>query len=249
MSPDGGPSNGPQPADKLLQFARQFSTEWSDRPLDPKELVDFAARAVPHAIGVGLTLVKGDGQPMTLAASNDLAEIVDRIEYDSGEGPCLDAIEHDDVTVANDLAHDERWPKFVERAVAETPVRSMFGARIFLSGSDRGALNFYAYEVDAFDQLDLGIGAMLSVIASVTLQHANEQRRRENLEIALESSRVIGMAMGIVMSSRLVTADQAFELLRKVSQDSNRKLRDVASEVAETGILPERQKRADAAGA
>jgi AmiR/NasT family two-component response regulator len=84
---------------------------------------------------------------------------------------------------------------------------------------------------------------MLSVIASIALQHAEEQRRRENLEIALESSRVIGMAMGIVMSSRLVTADQAFEALRKASQDSNRKLRDVAVDVTETGLLPERQRR------
>ena len=119
----------------------------------------------------------------------------------------------------------------------------MFGARIFLSGKERGALNFYSDKVDAFDQLDLGIGAMLSVIASTALQHATEQRRRENLEIALDSSRVIGMAMGIVMSSRLLTADQAFEALRKASQDSNRKLRDVAAEVAETGLLPERRER------
>jgi hypothetical protein len=243
MSPDGGPENGSKHADKLLEFARHFAADWSERPMDPQELVDFATRAVPHAIGVGLTLVKGDGQPMTLAASNDIAEIVDRIEYECGEGPCLDAIEYDDVTVSNDLADDERWPKFVERAVAETPVRSMFGARIYLSGNERGALNFYANEIDAFDQLDLGIGAMLSVIASVVLQHANEQRRRENLEIALESSRVIGMAMGIVMSSRLVTADQAFEALRKASQDSNRKLREVAAEVTETGLLPERPPR------
>lgn len=241
MSPDGGPANGREPAEKLLEFARTFGTEWSERPLDPKELVDFAARAVPRAIGVGLTLVKGDGQPMTLAASNDLATIVDGIEYDTAEGPCLDAIEHDDITVANDLANDERWPKFVERAVRETPVRSMFGARIFLSGKERGALNFYSDEVDAFDQLDFGIGAMLSVIASIALQHSAEQRRRENLEIALESSRVIGMAMGIMMASKLLTADQAFEALRRTSQDSNRKLRDVATDVTETGTLPDRR--------
>ncbi|MDT4916803.1 MAG: hypothetical protein QOH89_1503 [Pseudonocardiales bacterium] len=243
MSPDGGPANGRDPAENLLEFARRFSSEWSERPLYPKELVDFAAAAVPNAIGVGLTLVKGDGQPVTLAASNEIAGIVDGIEADTGEGPCLDAIEHDDVTVANDLVNDERWPKFVERAVRETPVRSMFGTRIFLSGKERGALNFYAQEVGAFDQLDLGIGAMLSVIASIALQHANEARRRENLEIALESSRVIGMAMGIVMSSQLMTADRAFEALRKASQDSNRKLRDVALDVTETGSLPERRER------
>jgi len=241
MSPDGGEDTAREPAADLLDFARRFATEWSDRALDPKELVDFAARVVPHAIGVGLTLVRGSSEPMTLAASNELASIVDAIEYECGEGPCLDAIEYDDITVANDLAHDERWPKFVERSVRETTVRSMFGTRIFLSGTDRGALNFYADEAGAFDQLDIGIGAMLSTIASVALQHSIEQRRRVNLEIALESSRVIGMAMGIIMSSQLVTADQAFDVLRRLSQETNRKLRDVALDVAETGALPQRR--------
>ena len=238
MSPEGGENTDREPATELLAFARRFATEWSDRALDPKELVDFATRAVPHAIGVGLTLVRGDGEPTTLAASSDLASLVDAIEYDCGEGPCLDAIEHDDITVANDLATDDRWPKFVERAVRETPVRSMFGARIFLTGKERGALNFYASTPNAFDQLDIGIGAMLSTIASIALQHATEQKRRANLEIALESSRIIGMAMGIVMSSRLCTADQAFDALRRVSQETNRKLRDVALDVTETGALP-----------
>jgi hypothetical protein len=241
MSPDWAQTTDRQPATELLEFAQRFATEWSDRALDPKELVDFATRAVPHAIGVGLTLVRGDGQPTTLAASNDLASIVDAIEYECGEGPCLDVIEHDDITVANDLANDLRWPKFVERAVRETPVRSMFGVRIFFSGDERGALNLYANEPNAFDQLDIGIGAMLSTIASIALHHAAEQKRRANLEIALESSRVIGMAMGIVMSSRLCTADQAFDALRRVSQETNRKLRDVAVDVTETGALPERR--------
>ena len=239
MSPDGSADSGRKPAEGLLDFARRFSTEWSDRPLSAQDLVDFATNAVPHAAGVGLTLVRSDGQPMTLAASNELAAVVDSIEYETGEGPCLDAIEHDDITIANDLANDERWPKFVERTVRETPVRSMFGARVFLGGQDRGALNFYAAGVQSFDELDVGIGATLSLIASIALRHGIEQRRRENLEIALESSRVIGMAMGILMSSKLLTADQAFDALRRVSQDSNRKLRDVALQVTETGMLPE----------
>lgn len=239
MSPDGAEPTARHAADGLREFARRFAAEWSDRPLDPQQLVDFAAHAVPHAIGVGLTLVRGDREPTPLAASNELAGIVDAIETECGEGPCLDAIEYDDITVANDLARDgSRWPKFVERALQETPVRSMFGARILLSGADRGALNFYARDPNAFDQLDIGIGAMLSAIASIALQHSLEQKRRVNLEIALESSRVIGMAMGIIMANQLCTADQAFDALRRVSQETNRKLRDVALDVSETGALP-----------
>jgi AmiR/NasT family two-component response regulator len=83
----------------------------------------------------------------------------------------------------------------------------------------------------------------MSTVASLALQHATEQQRSANLQVALESSRQIGMAIGILMSSRLLTADQAFEELRRTSQQLNRKVRDVALEVNETGALPEQRDR------
>ena len=128
---------------------------------------------------------------------------------------------------------------FSRRAVSETPVRSMFGVRIFLGADDRGALNFYATETDAFSELDRGVGAVFSTLASLALQHAVEKRRGDNLLVALESSRQIGMAMGILMASKLITAEEAFEQLRKASQHLHRRVRDIAEEVMQTGELPQ----------
>jgi hypothetical protein len=240
MSPAGDAPGERSTGQRLQEFANRFLSEWADRPLEPDHLVDFAKHAVPNTLGVALTLVRRDGQPTTLAASNDLAARVDAIEYETGEGPCLDAIEHDDLNVVDDLATDRRWPGFRERALRETPVRSMLGARLYLSATERGALNFYAERVAAFTDLDVGITAMMSALSSVALRGAVEQRRADHLEVALESSRLIGMAMGVLMSSRLLTADQAFHELRRASQRSGRKLRDVARTVAETGELPVR---------
>ncbi len=223
---------------QLQEFAQLFRDQWADRPLGPDELVDFAAKAVPNTIAAGLTLVRPDGRPTTLAASSDLAQLVDSIEYESGEGPCLEAIEEDDIILANDLSTDERWPLFSTRAVRETPIRSMIGARIFLGETNRGALNYYAPQVDAFTQYDVGITAMLSMLSSVALRHSMEQKKVENLEAALESSRQIGMAIGILMASRLLTAEQGFEELRRASQRTHRKVRDIAAYVMDTGTLP-----------
>jgi hypothetical protein len=64
-----------------------------------------------------------------------------------------------------------------------------------------------------------------------------QQQRAENLEVGLHSSREIGIAMGIVMGSRKVTSQAAFELLSKVSQHSQRKIRDIAVDVGHTGTL------------
>jgi hypothetical protein len=245
MSADGGPQPERASGERLQDFARRFMGEWAGRSLAPDDLVDFAARAVPNAVGAGLTLVRRDRRPMTLAASNDLAARVDAIENETGEGPCLDAIEHDDINVVQDLELDHRWPTFNQRAVRETPVRSMLGVRIYLSGDDRGALNLYGKERGAFTDLDVGVAAMMSALSSLSLQGAMEQRRADHLEVALESSRLIGMAMGVLMSSRLLTADQAFEALRRASQHTGRKLRDIAREVTDTGVLVDPPERTD----
>jgi AmiR/NasT family two-component response regulator len=109
---------------------------------------------------------------------------------------------------------------------------------MFLGDSNRGALNYYAPQVDAFTQYDVGVTAMLSMLSSVALQHSIEQKKVENLEAALESSRQIGMAIGILMASKLLTAEQAFEELRHASQRTHRKVRDIAAYVMDTGTLP-----------
>jgi hypothetical protein len=230
-------------AEQLHQFAGRFLD--GRGPLDPVQIVREAAEAVPAARAAGLTLIHADEPPRTLAATDPLVEQVDAIQYDTGEGPCLEAIEQNDLAATDDLENDDRWPKFAARAVAETPVRSMFGVRIALGGDDRGALNFYATELGAFSELDRGIGAIFSTLASLALQNGVEQRKSENLLVALESSRQIGMAMGILMASKLLTAEQAFEQLRKASQHLHRRVREVAEQVAETGQLPPLPPRSD----
>jgi hypothetical protein len=223
----------------LRKFATEFANAWADRAPDAQAVVEQAAEAVPHTIGAGLTLVHGDRPPVSVATTHPLAEQVDAIENEVQEGPCIEALEDDDLIHAPDLANDPRWPRFVERAVAETPARSMFGVRVLLPGGDRGALNFYSDRPFAFTDFDLGVGAVYSALASLVLEAELHRTKAANLERALESSRHIGTAMGILMSRRLITAEQAFEELRLASQRTHRKVREIAAEVTETGTLPD----------
>jgi transcriptional regulator with GAF, ATPase, and Fis domain len=223
---------------ELADLTRVLVGELDGAPLTPERVVQFVARAVPHAEDAALTIIRGSREPETLASSSEVPRKVDALQYETGEGPCLEALEENDITRADDLTTDGRWPQFAARAVALTPVRSMLGARLFLSGDDRGALNLYATRPNAFDDLDVGTAAILSTFASVALQWVTAERKVENLEVALESSRQIGAAMGILMARKLVTKDQAFELLKTASQHLHRKLRDIAAEVIETGEVP-----------
>lgn len=222
---------------EFVSFSHMVNGE-SASGLTPKRLVHLAARALPHVSGCALTIASAQGRPRTLASSAQIGVIVDAIQYETRQGPCLEALDSDELVLVNDLTTDERWPVFSRRCVAETPVRAMLGVRLRLGTDDRAAMNFYTEQVGSFSDIDLGVASMFAPFVAMSVQNALEHRRADNLEVALQSSRQIGTAMGILMANRLITADAAFELLRRASQDLNRKLREIAEEVELTGTLP-----------
>jgi GAF domain-containing protein len=229
----------------LAQLGRRFEelgtllASTRSGPVDPDRLVDFAARALPHLGQCGLTLVRTYGRPATVAATHPLVRQIDLIQCETGQGPCLGAAEGHDVRLVADLAADPQWPEFGRRCVAEAGVRSMVSVRLVLSGSERAALSFYAGPPDTFDESDVGVGVMFAPFAALATEHALQHEQIGNLRAALASSRQIGTAVGILMARHLVTSEQAFAQLVKASQHLNRKLRDIAAEVAVTGMLPE----------
>ncbi|MCU1457659.1 MAG: two-component system response regulator [Actinomycetia bacterium] len=199
-------------------------------------IVDLAAEMVDGCDSAGVSIVEGR-TVTTPAASSDVPRAVDKIQYDVGEGPCLDAIRSkDDVFRTGDLGNEGRWPEFSPRAAAETGVHSMVGYQLSAADDTLGALNLYAMTRDAFDDAAVAIGSVFAAHAAVAMATA---RQAENLKSTLESRDVIGQAKGILMTREGMTADQAFTELRQASQRLNRKLRDVASEVARTGEVPE----------
>ncbi len=209
-----------------------------DSSMDPRRIVHVAAHAIPHATHCAVTHSSSTTRPRTIASTDEIPLAVDAIQYDTREGPCLDALDQDDVVLVDDLATDGRWPRFAVRCVAQTSIRSMLGVRLRLEGDDRAALNLYAAERGRFDRLDLGVASMLAPFVALSVQSALNEQRVGQLQTALETSRQIGTAMGILMARDLVTSQEAFALLRKASQHLNRKLRDVAAEVEFTGTLP-----------
>jgi AmiR/NasT family two-component response regulator len=78
---------------------------------------------------------------------------------------------------------------------------------------------------------------LLATHAAVTVSAVLARERAANLEIALTSNRSIGVAMGVLMATYKITREEAFDLMRMASQRSHRKLRDIATDVTETGTL------------
>lgn len=169
------------------------------------------------------------------------------MQYTTGQGPCLDAIAHGESVYADDLLTDPRWPSFGPMA-ADAGMRSLLSFCLF-GEATLGALNLYAPLPRAFGATDRATGLIFATHAGVALAAAGEledatealaveTNRLANLHGALASRQVIGRAEGILMQRELISADQAFDLLRRASQHLNTKLQEVAQYVVDTGDVP-----------
>jgi hypothetical protein len=212
-----------------------------------QRLVDTSAERVPGARWASASLLRS-GRFTTGAASDAVATRADALQYEIGSGPCVDAVLDDSVYVTGDVASDRRWEAWGQRVAAECGVRSVLAQRLHLL-DDSGliaALNIYSDEPAAFDEHAVGMGLVLATHAALVLSETLATDRAANLSRALASNREIGLAMGILMQQHRVTSEQAFDLLRLASQDTNRKLADVAADVADTGILSIRRREGSA---
>lgn len=163
-----------------------------------------------------------------VAPSSTIAQRVDEIQVEAGQGPCLDALREHHVFRTGNLPAETRWPRFARRAYDETGVRSIVGIRMWVEGDTLGALNIYSTAADAFDDYSQDVASVLAVHAAVAWTSARQQ---EQMEEALSTRDLIGQAKGMLMLTHGIDADEAFDLLRTASQRDNTKLRDLAQRI------------------
>jgi hypothetical protein len=226
-------------ADLFADIGTELEVD-ANRDLVLHTLVRLAASKVGGADYSGVTIGRDGGQFFTPAASHDIVGRCDQIQYDLRSGPCVDAVITNTTYNAADLRTDTRWPEFGRRCVEQTGIVSMLSMRFYVE-SDRGliaGLNMYARQPAAFDENSEAIAHLLAAHGALAVGRATAETKASNLERALQTSREIGTAMGILMALHQVTREQAFDLLRIASQRTHRKLRDVAEVVVETGAVP-----------
>ena len=224
-------------ADQFGQLAVSLA-DGADQPLTQQRIVEYAVRGIPGAEHASMTVVDGKRPPRTTAGTDELPYQWDQMQYDHGEGPCLDAITTNGVTLSADLRTENRWPRFTRAIVDQTPARSMLSFRLFLTEQHGAGLNLYATRPAAFTDQSSATGSMFAAYASMALLAAARHDTANHLLRAVETSREIGVAMGILMANGKLTSQQAFDQLRTASQNLNRKLHDIAADVALTGAMP-----------
>ena len=225
----------------MSRVARQLQEEHGDVEATLHAITSTAVGAVPHVDECSVSYVIGRSSVEPRASTSDRAREADELQGRIKQGPCMDAVWEQHVVRVDDVAGDDRWPEFARQAPA-LGVASMMRFQLFVDGDQLGALNMYARTPHAFDAESEEIGQMFAAHAAVALAGAEHEA---NLRGGIATRDVIGQAKGILMERHKLTADQAFGVLARVSQELNRKLFEVARELTDTGAVPGGNRRRD----
>ena len=199
-----------------------------------ERVLEFALKAL-NASYAGIVFVHKHKHVETFAATHPVVEALDKVQFETGEGPDIELVEDRHTVVISDTLTERRWPGWVSQ-VAANGIRSMMGARLYTTGTTIGSLNVYDERPDHFTQTDQDVAHILARHAAVALDSV---RDTENLHRAIDGRGLIGQAQGILMERFAIDADQAFGVLRRYSQNHNVKLHDVAVRLIATRRLPD----------
>lgn len=173
---------------------------------------------------------------VTRASSDEVVQRANALQHELGEGPCLDVMRDQNTVVSTSLEQDQRWPTWAPRVHAELGVDSMMSLLVYTDRVSFGALSLYARDGQRFDADDVAVGQALAAQLAVSMA---AERQIDQLGLGMHNRIVIGQAQGILMERLDITADQAFDYLRRASMHTNRKVVEIANEIARTRRLPD----------
>nr|WP_246195561.1 GAF and ANTAR domain-containing protein [Halopolyspora algeriensis] len=228
--------------DTDVEVFADIARELAAQPSEQAVLEQVVKLAVQHLDGcddAGILLLHRKQKVGTAAASSRLVHESDQAQARLQEGPCFDAALdttpwRNRVYRSDDTATETRWPCYMPRA-RELGIGSMLGFQLYRDEEVFGALDLYGHRRNAFDARTERLGWVLASHAAVALASA---RTDEQLRTAIATREEIGKALGILMERYRLSDDQAFAVLKRVSQDNNRKLHAVAETFLRTGELP-----------
>ncbi len=189
-----------------------------------------AKELIPGADTAGVLLIGKGGKWDSVGVTSELSHRLDELQMKFSEGPCVEAALDETIVRTDDFRTDERWPQY-SPAVVELGVLSGLSFKLYTANRTAGALNLFAFEPRAFDGEAETIGTVLSAHAAAAILASREG---EELQSALSTRDRIGQAKGIIMERYGVDDVRAFEMLRRLSQDSNTRLVDIAQRVIDT---------------
>jgi GAF domain-containing protein len=198
-----------------------------------RELAVLAARTVRDGLSCGMALQYRGGRPVT-ACSDQVAADADAAQLETGDGPAVHALRTAAPARVDDTTADQRWPRFSQQAAA-LGIGSCYAVPLVSDGVAVGALGLYARQAGAFGDPETRradeFGRHASGALTLSLRMASSADQNEQLRSSIVSRAVIDQALGVIMATEHCPQDRAFAMLRSVSQNTNVKLRDLATTI------------------
>ncbi|WP_344419398.1 GAF and ANTAR domain-containing protein [Pseudonocardia ailaonensis] len=245
---EGSPEPAASDAGRRERQVAGAFVELADTLVDDYDMIDLLDRLVGHSLrllgadAAAIMLVDAGGGLRTVAASSEDAELMELLQLQAGEGPCVDCVRTATAVTVTDLSDTDRWPRFVAAASARGTFRSVHALPLRLRGEAMGAMNLLHHTPGPLPPEDLALGQALADVATIGILAERAVRRgevvTEQLQNALNSRVVIEQAKGVVAQHSGVAMEEAFEQLRRYSRRSNRRLAEVAGDVVTRRLDP-----------
>jgi GAF domain-containing protein len=205
--------------------------------LDTQRLCDVCAE-VTSAAGAGIMLMSGDIPRGSVCTTDSVSALIEQLQYDLGEGPCLDAYHQDRPVLEPNLLHPvpPRWPAFTEPAI-EAGVRAVFGFPLQVGAVRLGALNLYRDATGSLTDEQHADALLMSGIVAQALMLLQADAPAGTVSVELEANAdfqyVVHQASGMVAAQLDLSVGQALIRLRAHAFGNDRTLTEVAHDVVD----------------
>lgn len=229
------------------QLVSRAFVSLADTLVDEYDIIDLLDRLVGHSVellaadAAGIVLGDARRELRVVAASSEDAQLMELLQLQSEEGPCLDCFTNAAPVSAVDLAEAaDRWPVFAAAVADRGAFRSIHALPLRLRGEAIGALNLFHRQPGSLPAVDLALGQALADVATIGILSERAIHRgevlNEQLQSALNSRVIIEQAKGVLAHRGNLSTDAAFDQLRRYARSNNLRLSDVARNVVETDL-------------
>ena len=231
-------------AERIANMAEQLLSE-DDPDALLRQLAELSLALIPGSAATGV-VVAGD-RAWTFVASDDSVAALHEEQFSAGDGPVTEAIRYGEARRIDDAEAEDRWSTACAKMAAEG-FRSCLVLPLRTDRQPGGALALYGREPRAFAGTAHDVALLFAAQGGAAMRTAalyrNCQRLVQNLQVALESRAVIEQAKGILVAEYGCSPDAAFRRLSALSQNTNRKLREIAADLV-AGRIQRRQLAGD----
>jgi GAF domain-containing protein len=215
----------------------------ADTLVEGYDIIELLDRLVEHSVALlaadaaAIMLVDGSGRLRAVASSSEDADLMELLELQVEQGPCVECFHTGaPVSVADLNEAQQRWPRFVTAVTQQRMYRSVHAVPLRLRGQSIGALNLFHREPGALPAADLALAQALADVATIGILSEraiyDAQILNVQLQTALHSRVIIEQAKGVLAHQGQISMDAAFARLRRYARDNNERLVEVARQVA-----------------